>query len=98
MGEKFKLLFPTISIAFSSALVRTLLLPHTRGFVASFLYVIGSTLMGVLVGVISLDVVAPSYLHLIIAVTAAASREFLEFVIKQVKRLNSHSFSSILKK
>jgi hypothetical protein len=94
--EKVKFLIPSFCIAFASAFARTILLPHTRGFAANFAYVVGATLFGVLVGYVSIGLVSDSYHNLLISVSAASSREFLELIIKFIKRLKPSELLSKL--
>lgn len=96
--EKIKFILPSLLLAFSSAFARTILLPHTRGFLSNFAYVVGATVFGVLVGFVSIGIVPDSYHNLLISVSAASSREFLELVIKFVKRFKPENLSKLTQK
>lgn len=80
----------TFGISASASLARTLLMPHSGGFVRNLVNVFGGSLVGLLVGVTCSHIVSPEWLTILVAVSAASAREFIEALVKQVQKYASN--------
>lgn len=76
----------TFGISASASLARTLLMPHSGGFVRNLVNVFGGSLVGLLVGITCVHLVTPEWLTILVAVSAASAREFIEALVKQVHK------------